>query len=175
CSSDLPERRRAAERGIAWAQAPRDQYSGFEALTRDRERRRHADASAGRCSTRVEAHRASAILQGLFRGSRRFPRAMRWRGAAGLAGVMVALVVALGAQEPVLWPGTTYDPAIPTSRAILGHDFGEEISSPEQIARYLRALADAAPDRTRLVEYARTWEDRPLHLLIIGAPERIAR
>ena len=100
---------------------------------------------------------------------------MRWRGAAGLAGVMVALVVALGAQEPVLWPGTTYDPAIPTSRAILGHDFGEEISSPEQIARYLRALADAAPDRTRLVEYARTWEDRPLHLLIIGAPERIAR
>src|SRR5690606_4394586 len=80
-----------------------------------------------------------------------------------------------GAQGQGLWQGTTYDPAIPTSKATLGHDFGEEISSPGQIAQYLGALAGAAPDRTRLVEYARTWEGRPLHLLVVGAPERIAR
>jgi hypothetical protein len=77
-----------------------------------------------------------------------------------------------GAQE--LWPGTTYDPSIPTVKSVLGHEFGEEISSPEEIALYLKALSAAAPDRTRLVEYARTWENRPLHVLAIGSPARIA-
>ena len=66
-------------------------------------------------------------------------------------------------------------PRIPTLKAVLGHDVGEEISTPEEITIYLKALAAAAPDRTRLVEYARTWEGRPLHVLVIGSPERIAR
>ena len=74
-------------------------------------------------------------------------------------GVAVWRRAPAGAQE--LWPGTTYDPAIPTIKSVLGHDFGEEISAPEEIAIYLKALAAAAPDRTRLVEYARTWEGRP--------------
>ena len=64
-------------------------------------------------------------------------------------------------------------PAIPTIKSVLGHDFGDEVSSPEEIAIYLRALAAAAPDRTRLVEYARTWEGRPLHVLAIASPARI--
>ena len=65
-------------------------------------------------------------------------------------------------------------PAIPTIKSVLGHDFGDEISAPEEIAIYLQALAAAAPDRTRLVEYARTWEGRPLHVLAIASPARIA-
>jgi hypothetical protein len=84
----------------------------------------------------------------------------------------VCLATPAGAQE--LWPGATYDPAIPTPKAVLGHEFGEEISSPEEIVLYLKALAAAAPDRTRLVEYARTWENRPLHVLAIASPARIA-
>ena len=90
-------------------------------------------------------------------------------------GVVVTLLAAgpAGAQE--LWPGATYDPAIPTIESVLGHDFGDEISSPEEIVIYLKALAAAAPDRTRLVEYARTWEGRPLHVMAIGAPARIGR
>ena len=77
------------------------------------------------------------------------------------------------AQE--LWPGTRYDPKIPTLRAVLGWDHGEEISSPEAITTYLKALNAAAPDRTRLIEYARTWEHRPLHVLVVGSPARIAQ
>lgn len=75
--------------------------------------------------------------------------------------------------EPI-WPGARYDPAIPTLEKVLGYDTGEEITSPENIGRYLQALAAAAPDRTRLIEYARSWENRPLWLLIIGSPARIA-
>jgi hypothetical protein len=89
-------------------------------------------------------------------------------------GAVVALCLATPAGAQELWPGATYDPAIPTPKAVLGHDFGEEISSPEEIVIYLKALAAAAPDRTRLVEYARTWENRPLHVLAIASPARIA-
>ena len=70
-------------------------------------------------------------------------------------------------------PSTT--PTVPTLQQVVGHAPGEEITSPEQVGAYLRALAQAAPDRTRLVEYARTWEGRPLWLFVIGNAERIAR
>lgn len=91
-----------------------------------------------------------------------------------LAALALALQVAAGAPLE-LAPGATYDPAIPTIKQVLGHDFGEKITTPEEIPIYLRALVQAAPDRTRLTEYARTWEDRPLWLFVIGSPERIAR
>ena len=88
---------------------------------------------------------------------------------------VLALVVAAGssfAQE--LSPGTRYDPKIPTLRSVLGWDFGERITPPEGIVAYLKALNAAAPERTRLIEYAKTWEGRPLHALVVGSPERIA-
>ena len=77
------------------------------------------------------------------------------------------------AQEAPFWPGARYDPAIPTVRQVLGHEPGEEITPPEQVGQYLQALQKAAPTRTRLVEYARTWEGRPLWLFVIGSAERI--
>lgn len=83
------------------------------------------------------------------------------------------LPVVSSAQE--LWPGTRYDPKIPTLKAALGWDHGEEISSPEAITAYLQALHAAAPDRTHLIEYARSWENRPLHVLVVGSPARIAQ
>ena len=52
---------------------------------------------------------------------------------------------------------------------------GDAITTPDEIGRYLEALAKAAPDRTRLVKYATSWEGRPLHYLVVGSPERIAR
>ena len=71
-------------------------------------------------------------------------------------------------------PGVAFDPRIPTLRQVLGHDPGEEITSPEGIVRYLTALHEAAPDRTRLIRYGGSWEGRPLFVLVVGAPERIA-
>src|SRR5687768_13822056 len=74
-----------------------------------------------------------------------------------------------------LWPNTTYDPAIPTLKTVVGHESGEAITAPADVVRYLEALAKAAPDRTRLVEYARSWEGRPLVYLAIGSPARLGR
>ncbi len=79
------------------------------------------------------------------------------------------------AQEPPLWPGAKYDPAIPTIKQVLGHDHGEVITPPEGIAQYLQALQKAAPMRTRLIEYAKSWEGRPLWLLVVGRADRMAK
>ncbi len=76
---------------------------------------------------------------------------------------------------PELAPGAKYDPKIPTIEQVLGHESGEVVTPPEEVATYLRALSQAAPDRTRLVEYARSWEGRPLWLFIVAGPERMAR
>src|SRR5687768_3653177 len=88
---------------------------------------------------------------------------------------LVLLATQAQAQEPALWPGAKYDPAIPTLKSVLGHDHGEVITPPEGVAQYLQALQKAAPTRSRLIEYARSWEGRPLWLFVIGSPERIAR
>src|SRR6476646_8989431 len=97
------------------------------------------------------------------------------RVTRGLVLVLALLAGARAAGAQELWPGATYDPAIPTIKSVLGHELGEVISTPEELTMYLRALAAAAPDRTVLFEYARTWERRPLHVLVVGAPARIAR
>ncbi len=83
-----------------------------------------------------------------------------------------------GWDEPfveVLSPGTEYDPSVPTLREVAGHDFHREITPPDEIAAYMRALAKAAPERTRLIEYGTTHEGRPLQMLVIGSAERISR
>lgn len=82
--------------------------------------------------------------------------------------------VAAGPAAPG-WPGVIHDPAIPTLESVVGHAPGTRITSPAETYAYLKALAAAAPDRTRLVQYATSWEGRPLFYLLIGSPETIAR
>ncbi|MEM9263820.1 MAG: M14 metallopeptidase family protein, partial [Pseudomonadota bacterium] len=69
----------------------------------------------------------------------------------------------------------SFDPSIPTLEAVLGYKSGERISSPADALTYFRALAEAAPDRMRIVEYARSWENRRLVYGIIASKENLAR
>jgi Zinc carboxypeptidase len=91
--------------------------------------------------------------------------------------LLLGLPALCAAQSPpaALSPGTRYDPKIPTIVQVLGYDHGERITPPEDVPRYLRALAEAAPDRATLVEYARSWQNRPLWLFVIGNRDRMAR
>lgn len=68
-----------------------------------------------------------------------------------------------------------YDPAVPTLEAVVGHDWGERITSPAEIDRYLQAIADAVPARVQLHEYARSWEGRPLWYVVVASPDNMAR
>ncbi len=92
-----------------------------------------------------------------------------------LAAAALLCLWSAAASAQGLAPNTTYDAAIPTLKAVLGHGHGEAITTPDEVGRYLDALAKAAPDRTRLVQYATSWEGRPLHYLVVGSRERIAR
>ena len=88
--------------------------------------------------------------------------------------IATLIVPALLAAAPLV-PDARYDARIPTLRQVVGHDLGEQITTPDGISAYLRALAAAAPDRARLLEYARSEEGRPLSVLLIAGPERMAR
>ncbi|MGE0882528.1 MAG: M14 family metallopeptidase [Blastocatellales bacterium] len=77
------------------------------------------------------------------------------------------------AQKPEFAPGVRYDAKIPSLKQVTGYDFAERVTPPEDIIRYLKALHEAAPDRTKLVKYAETWEKRELWALIVATPDRI--
>ena len=64
--------------------------------------------------------------------------------------LLLATVAADAPPRPraELHPGARYDAGIPSLQQVAGHDFGDEISTPEQISAYLRALSAAAPGRT---------------------------
>ncbi|RMD87482.1 MAG: peptidase [Alphaproteobacteria bacterium] len=82
--------------------------------------------------------------------------------------------VALAEERFLTWPGMEFDPAIPRLEEVVGHAPGTVITKPKAAIRYLEALAAAAPDRVRIVDYARSWEGRRLVYAIIAAPETIA-
>jgi len=66
--------------------------------------------------------------------------------------------------------GITYNPAIPTPRAINGHEVGEWHISHDRLVNYMYAL-DKASDRISLEVSGYTHEGRPLLLLTITSPK----
>ena len=91
-----------------------------------------------------------------------------------LTPLLLASLLQVPQPTQELSPGTQYDPSIPTLEQVAGHDFGEEVTSPDDIVRYMEALAEAAPNRTNLIRYAESWEGRPLYMIVIGSAERLA-
>lgn len=81
----------------------------------------------------------------------------------------------LQAQEAFdYWPGADYDPAIPSVEDVLGYAPGERITWHRDALRYFEALADAAPERVLLTEYARSWQGRELIYAVISSADNIA-
>ena len=88
--------------------------------------------------------------------------------------VFASMTSAQVAAPPGLPADVTYDPAIPTPASVLGWDVGTWHVRPDQIVRYMEALA-AASDRVQLETYGSTHEQRPLLLATISAPANLAR
>ncbi len=60
--------------------------------------------------------------------------------------------------------------AVPAPATVLGFQLGEWHVRHDQMEAYLRAVAAAAPDRTRLEVIGRTHEQRPLLQLVLTSP-----
>ncbi len=72
-------------------------------------------------------------------------------------------------------PEAKLDAKIPTSKSVLRYAWGDDISSHAQVEVYLRALAKAAPTKTKLVQYGTSQAGRSLSYLVISSPENIAK
>ena len=85
---------------------------------------------------------------------------------------------ALAEKDP-MWllplPGVDADPNIPTLQQVAGHAWAQAITSHAGIERYLQALAEAAPDRAKLVRYGSTYEGRGLYYLVITSAPNLKR
>ena len=94
-----------------------------------------------------------------------------WASFTAAAAAFVASATPAQAQS---FLAGEFDPAIPTATQTLGHAPGTNITSPAEMLEYMRALEAAAPERMKIVKYAETWEGRPLHYIVLSAPENMA-
>ena len=65
-----------------------------------------------------------------------------------------------------------YDQAITAPKAELGFSVGERAATPEQINALVNLWAKES-NKVQIVEYARTYEGRALHYLVISSPKNL--
>ena len=82
--------------------------------------------------------------------------------------------LSLGQDDIEFWPNPDCDPSIPSFEEVLGYKPGERITWHRDAIRYFETLAEAAPDRITITEYARSWQNRELIYAVVSAPENIS-
>ncbi|MEL6721428.1 MAG: M14 family metallopeptidase, partial [Bacteroidota bacterium] len=87
-----------------------------------------------------------------------------------LLAVLICFVVSAQVKTTYYLPDIEYDANIPSPEEFIGHQIGKWHLSHDKQYMYLRELARLS-DRVELIEYARTYEDRPLIYLIITSKE----
>ena len=109
---------------------------------------------------------------------------------AGLGLVLIPAAVQAQSQAPAalkpteapglaytadFFPGAAYRPGVPTQESLVGFACGQRAASAAEIEQCLKAWTAAAPDRTRLVQYARSYEGRPLYYVVVTSPRNLSR
>jgi len=89
--------------------------------------------------------------------------------------LLLAAAAAFSQSKFEMWPGATYDPAVPSVQKVLSYSPGERIAAPEELVRYFEALAAAQPNRIKVFDYAKSWEKRRLIYAAIGSEANIRR
>jgi hypothetical protein len=85
--------------------------------------------------------------------------------------LVVTVVLRAAPLDYYLPAGTAYNPKVPTPEQFLGWQPGDWHIRSELLHSYLRAVADAAPDRVKLEVFGHTHERKPLLVLTITSPE----
>jgi hypothetical protein len=79
------------------------------------------------------------------------------------------------AYSAEFFPGVAYRPGVPTQESLVGFACGQRAASAAEVERCLKAWTTAAPDRTRLIQYASSHEGRPLHCVVVTSPGNLSR
>ena len=94
------------------------------------------------------------------------------RALIPIFGLMIPATAA--AQHAFTEPGSSYDPAVPTPRSILGYDFGERFTTHRAMTRYLERIA-AVSKRIKVDTIAHTFEGREMFLITITSEQNQSR
>lgn len=78
------------------------------------------------------------------------------------------------AQHAFTEAGRTYDPAVPTPRAVLGYDIGQRFTPHRAMTRYIERVATASR-RVKVDTVARSFEGREMFLLTVTSEANHAR
>src|SRR5260370_12359778 len=90
--------------------------------------------------------------------------------------ILLALSVSLAGEDKFeYWPGASYDPGVPTEKQVIGHDPGDRVTRPQDIVKYMEALAAARPHQMRVLDYGKTWEGRRLIYCAVSSEANIKR
>jgi zinc carboxypeptidase len=90
--------------------------------------------------------------------------------------LLATLASSLPAQSPFDWYGRgPYRPAVPRVDTLLGHGLGTRHTMYHEQQRVLDRLIAAAPERVRTEVIGTTAEGKVMRILIISAPENLAR
>lgn len=91
--------------------------------------------------------------------------------AKHLLALAVALMPLIGSADvPILPEDVRLDSSIPSPQTFLGFEPGEWHVRHDQVVAYFHRLAELSP-RVSVEQYGATWEQRPLLLVTITAPE----
>lgn len=99
---------------------------------------------------------------------------MSWPRIAVLALATTLALRPLGAQHAFADAGGSYDPQVPTPRAVLGYELGERFTPQRLINRYIERIA-AASRRVKVDTVGRTFEGREMLLLTLTSEANHAR
>ncbi len=88
---------------------------------------------------------------------------------------LVLLPRLLAAQGFDFYDRGPYRPQVPRPDSLLGHPIGTRQTMYHEQQEVLDRMLAAAPDRSRTEEMGTTWEGKRMRLLIISAPEHLAR
>ncbi|MCG8606734.1 M14 family metallopeptidase, partial [bacterium] len=91
-----------------------------------------------------------------------------------LLAVLISSVGLGSVKDFDFYPKAQYNPQIPTLEQIVGHAWGEKITSHGEMEKYIQALAAASPNII-LQEHGKTWEGRTLYHMIVASEPNLAR
>lgn len=91
--------------------------------------------------------------------------------------VSILFFVNLMAQDLAYYlpNNVSYNSSIPKPKDIIYHEVGEWHVTHDRLVNYMKAIANAAPDRVKLETMGLTFESRPQVLLIISAKKNLDR
>ncbi|WP_290611361.1 M14 family metallopeptidase [Arsukibacterium sp. UBA3155] len=93
-----------------------------------------------------------------------------------IAVLTAALALGSAASQAVpVFPDSDYRDTVASVEQVLGFPLASRIAEPAQIKQYFEQLAQAHPNRIKLVPYAKSWQGRPLFYVVIGSEKNIGR